>query len=101
SGKTVVAALGLLATVDNGFQGVLMAPTEILAEQHFRTLCRLLGAPATDGPVAGVQPTYMARPIHIGLLHGGLPARAKAASRAALAQGEIDIAVGTQALIQD
>jgi ATP-dependent DNA helicase RecG len=101
SGKTVVAALSLLATVDNGFQGVLMAPTEILAEQHYRTLCRLVVATANDEAITQVQPAYMPRPLRIGLLHGGLSARLKTASRAALAKGEIDIAVGTQALIQD
>jgi len=101
SGKTVVAVLSLLATVDNGFQGVLMAPTEILAEQHYRTLRRLVGATESEETITEVQPAYMARPLRLGLLHGGLTARQKTASRGAISRGEIDIAVGTQALIQD
>src|SRR5262249_31617997 len=49
SGTTVVATMALLAAVANGYQGSLMAPTEILAEQHFRTVCTLLGGESIDG----------------------------------------------------
>jgi ATP-dependent DNA helicase RecG len=102
SGKTVVAALALLAAVSHGMQGVLMAPTEILAEQHYQTLCRLFGAsPDLTGPTYRADPEYLGRPLRIGLLHGGMNARAKAAAQQALAGGEIEIAVGTQALIQE
>ena len=100
SGKTVVAAAALLACVAGGRQGALMAPTEILAEQHFRTLCRLFGSEAGEAAIQECRPPYLDRPLRIGLLRGGLGARAKAASQRAMAAGEIDIAVGTQALIQ-
>ncbi len=85
SGKTAVAALALLNTVANGFQGVLMAPTEILAEQHFATLCRLLGE---GGP-------------RVALLTGTIKGKERSRIYAEAASGEIDILVGTQALIQD
>lgn len=108
SGKTVVAALGLLAAVENGLQGVLMAPTEILAEQHFHTLRRIFGGGTAsaelqeaDGALVELAPPYLDRPLRLGLLHGGLSARTKAASQDALARGALDVAVGTQALIQE
>ncbi|MFN8556023.1 MAG: ATP-dependent DNA helicase RecG [Dehalococcoidia bacterium] len=100
SGKTAVAAAALLVAVANGHQAALMAPTEILAEQHFQTLCRLFGGAAVDGPVAVCTPPYLDRPLRIGLLRGGLGARAKAQAQKAFAAGEVDIAVGTHALIQ-
>jgi ATP-dependent DNA helicase RecG len=90
SGKTVVAAAGLLAAVHNGYQAVLMAPTEILAEQHFRTLSWLLGGSGLLG-----------RPIKSAHLTGGQKASQKADVRNAIAAGEIDVAVGTHALIQE
>jgi ATP-dependent DNA helicase RecG len=65
SGKTVVAAAGLVAAAANGAQGVMMAPTEILAEQHFRTLCALFGAPDAEGPLAQATPSYLDRPLRI------------------------------------
>jgi ATP-dependent DNA helicase RecG len=105
SGKTVVAAAALLAAVANGQQSSLMAPTEILAEQHFRTLRLLLG---TDGAVddgAAVFETELAwlelgRPLRVALLRGGLKAATKRAALSGIASGAVDIAVGTQALIQ-
>ena len=60
SGKTVIAAAALLAAIENGRQGVMMAPTEILAEQHFSTLKQLLGADAGDAPVARASVRYPA-----------------------------------------
>jgi len=113
SGKTVVAAAALLAAAWSGWQGAIMAPTEILAEQHFRTLCRLFGAggegPAGDGPWFGLSgpgyavacPPYLDRPLRIGLLVGGLRPGEKAQVQEAIARGEVDIAVGTHALIQE
>src|SRR5579885_3131589 len=69
SGKTVVAAAALLAAVANGFQAVIMAPTEILAEQHFRTLCRLFGAESANGDaLAEAHPAWLGRPLRLGLL---------------------------------
>jgi ATP-dependent DNA helicase RecG len=90
SGKTAVAAAALVLAAANGYQGALMAPTEILAEQHFRTLTRLLEGVSVDG-----------RPLRVELLTGSLKAGSKRAAAAALAAGEVDVAVGTQALIQE
>ena len=102
SGKTVVAAIALLAAVDTGRQGVLMAPTEILAEQHYQTLCRLFGDDANEiEPVRGITLPFLSRPLKVALLYGGLRAKAKVGVQQALAAGEIDIVVGTQALIQE
>jgi ATP-dependent DNA helicase RecG len=85
SGKTIIAAIGCLAAVDAGAQAAVMAPTEILAEQHYRKFSAWL-APL------GVQ---------IAWLHGGLPAAERRAARKAIAAGEASIAIGTQALFQE
>ncbi len=85
SGKTIIAAIGCLAAVDAGAQAAVMAPTEILAEQHYRKFRAWLGP-------LGVQ---------IAWLHGGLPAPARKAARKAIAAGEASIAIGTQALFQE
>lgn len=86
SGKTVVAAIVLYTTVQAGYQGALMAPTEILAEQHMRSLKHLF------------QPHGN---VEIGLLTGSLSARERKELLAALQMGMVDIIVGTHALIQD
>jgi ATP-dependent DNA helicase RecG len=85
TGKTVVALFAMLLAVENDFQAVLMAPTELLAEQHLATLTRLLE------PLA-IRPE---------LLLGRLTAAEKASVRARLASGEIRLAVGTHALMQE
>ena len=87
SGKTVVAAAAMLAAVANGTQAALMAPTEILAEQHFKTLSAIL--------------EKQARPPRLARLIGSMKDREKEQVRAQIAAGEIDIAVGTHALIQE
>jgi ATP-dependent DNA helicase RecG len=84
SGKTVVALFAMLVAVENGFQAALMAPTELLAEQHAATLTRLL-APL------GMMPE---------LLLGRLGAAEKASVRARLETGSARLVVGTHALIQ-
>jgi ATP-dependent DNA helicase RecG len=89
SGKTVVAFLAAVAVAESGHQTALMAPTELLAEQHARTLQRLVDQ---TGPAAGVR---------LRLLTSSL-ARAEAeAARRELGSGEVDLAVGTHALIQE
>ncbi len=85
SGKTVVAAAALLACAAHGQQGALLAPTEILAEQHYRGVSALL---APFG-------------LHVVLLTGSQKAKERAAAREMLANGQAAIAVGTHALIQD
>jgi ATP-dependent DNA helicase RecG len=85
SGKTIVALLVMLLAVDNGFQACLMAPTEILAQQHFATITDLL----KDMPV-GVQ-----------LLTGSSPASERKHILRSLAEGSLSIIVGTHALIEE
>jgi ATP-dependent DNA helicase RecG len=106
SGKTVVALAMLLTAVASGYQGVLMAPTEVLAEQHFLSIRRLMGS--LDQPARSAQDenwfsVYLddhEAPITIGLLTGST----RAASRRDLAKrvtdGTLDILVGTHAVIQ-
>jgi len=84
SGKTIVAAVACLAAADAGWQAAVMAPTELLSEQHFRKFSEWLG------PLG----------VAIAWLHGGLGARAKRKALAALASGQAAIAVGTHALFQ-
>lgn len=85
SGKTVVAILTLLAAVENGYQGALMAPTEILAEQHYRKFIEWLT------PLG----------LKAGLFVGKSGAKERRELRQSLLNGQIHIAVGTHALIQD
>jgi ATP-dependent DNA helicase RecG len=100
SGKTVIAAAALAAAAENGRQGVMMAPTEILAEQHFRTLKTLFGAVGGDGPLAIAHPEFLGRPLRIALLTGSARSKERREVYGALECGEIDIACGTHALIQ-
>jgi ATP-dependent DNA helicase RecG len=100
SGKTVIAAAALIAAADNGRQGVMMAPTELLAEQHFRTLKQLFGADESDGVVAEARPPFLSHPLRIALLTGSLKAKEKRELYELVESGEIDIACGTHALIQ-
>ncbi|MEE3326651.1 MAG: ATP-dependent DNA helicase RecG [Myxococcota bacterium] len=88
SGKTVVAWLAALAASSSGFQVALMAPTELLAEQHMRTLSSLARGGAESGA------------IRVGLLTASLAAAESEAMRAQVAAGEVDLIVGTHALLQ-
>jgi ATP-dependent DNA helicase RecG len=100
SGKTVVAAAGLVAAAANSHQAAIMAPTEILAEQHFRTLRDLFAAAEADGAIAEAAPAYLGRPLRIALLTGSVRAAQRHAVYDRLASGAIDVAIGTHALIQ-
>jgi len=85
SGKTVVALFAMLRAVENGYQAALMAPTEILAEQHARTLTKLL-----EG-----------LPVFVTLLTGRMGAKKRREAGYRIASGGAGIAVGTHALIQE
>jgi len=85
SGKTVVALFAMLLAAESGYQAALMAPTEILAEQHARTLRKLLGD----------------IPVRVALLTGGLSAAERREALAAIASGDAALVVGTHALIQE
>lgn len=87
SGKTILAFLSLLMCVANGYQGALMAPTEVLAHQHYENLCLL-------------REQYHL-PIHPVLLTGSVTAAARRDIYGKIESGEADIVIGTHALIQD
>ncbi len=85
SGKTLVALMTMLLAVDNGFQACLMAPTEILARQHFATITRM-----TEGV-----------PVRVAILTGSSKAKERRTALEGIAAGEVDILIGTHALIED
>ena len=85
SGKTIVAALAALQAIESGYQVAFMAPTEILAEQHYRKLAAWL-----EG-----------LPVNVAWLSGSLPAKAKKKALAAIESGAAQFAIGTHALFQD
>nr|WP_188962742.1 ATP-dependent DNA helicase RecG [Deinococcus aquiradiocola] len=85
SGKTAVAACALFLAWRDAYQGALMAPTEILARQHYASLTGYLGPHG----------------VRVGLLIGALGQKAKAEVQRQIADGELDVVVGTQALIQE
>ena len=95
SGKTIVALLTALLAVDNGFQACIMAPTEILANQHYETIQQLLNH--------STQPlNHSTHPIpKIALLTGSTTAKQRQPIHEQLRSGEINILIGTHALIED
>jgi ATP-dependent DNA helicase RecG len=85
SGKTLVALLAMLLAKDNGFQACMMAPTEILAEQHYSTLCRMLKG----------------LPVSVELLTGSTRQKERTPLLANLLSGQTDILVSTHAVLED
>lgn len=85
SGKTLVALLAMLIAIDNGFQAALMAPTEILANQHFETIRNFLGDLG----------------VNVALLTGSTRTKARQELHEKLQSGELHILIGTHALIED
>ena len=85
SGKTMVALMTMLIALDNGFQACIMAPTEILAEQHFATFQKMLGT----------------MPVRVELLTGMVKGKRRKAVMEGLQTGEVQILVGTHAVIED
>lgn len=85
SGKTIVAAISIFNAVKNGYQAVMMAPTGILAEQHFNEFTRLFGKYG----------------MSVELLSGSLTAKQKKTAKEKIENGEVDIVVGTHALLED
>ncbi len=85
SGKTMVALMTMLLAVDNGFQACMMAPTEILARQHFSTFSRML-----EG-----------LPVRVAILTGSSKSRERREALEGIASGETEILIGTHALIED
>ena len=85
SGKTLVALMSMLIALDNGYQACIMAPTEILAEQHYATICEFLGD----------------MDVHVELLTGMVKGKRRKTVLQDLASGEVNILVGTHAVIED
>lgn len=85
SGKTLVALISMLLAVDNGYQACIMAPTEILARQHFASFQRLLKEV----------------PVRVAILTGASKAKERRTALEGIASGEVDILVGTHALIEE
>lgn len=103
SGKTAVAVAALLMTVANGCQGAFMAPTEILAEQHFTNICNLLsrtGKRELEEEYLNSYSGIGSQPITIALLIGDIKVSKKQELHQRILDGDIDIAIGTHALIQ-
>ena len=97
SGKTVVAVSALLVAVEGGHQGALMAPTEVLAEQHHLGIRMLL-----DGlTIKGDDNLFGERPVRVELLTNRTTQAERTKLMTAMKAGEVDIVVGTHALIQD
>jgi ATP-dependent DNA helicase RecG len=92
SGKTIVALQAALVAIENGYQAAMMAPTEILATQHYLSARRLFAdkiSPRT------------AKPYRVTLLTGSLDERSKREARARIFRGEADLAIGTHALVEE
>jgi ATP-dependent DNA helicase RecG len=85
SGKTIVALLSMLIAIDNGFQACLMAPTEILAQQHYASITEAMGE----------------LPIKVAFLSGSVKGKKRTIILDELAEGTINIVIGTHALIED
>jgi len=85
SGKTLVALMSMLLAVDNGYQACMMAPTEILARQHFATVTKMLGG----------------LPVKVAVLTGASKSRERREALEGIASGEVNILIGTHALIEE
>ena len=104
SGKTLVALAAVLAAMSSGHQSALMAPTEVLAEQHFSTISRLLSGleqPLQQNNVLSVYLPDRRRPFTVGLLTGSVRAPARREVLRMASEGHLDLLTGTHALIQD
>jgi ATP-dependent DNA helicase RecG len=96
SGKTIVSVLAMLQMVDAGYQCALLAPTEVLAAQHARSVRDVLGPLAMAGQLGGVE-----NATRVALLTGSMSAPQKKQVREEVASGEAGIVIGTHALLQD
>jgi ATP-dependent DNA helicase RecG len=96
SGKTLVALRAMLRVVDSGGQAALLAPTEVLAQQHHRSITAMLGDLAAGGMLGGA-----ADATTVALLTGSMPRAARAEAMLHAASGEAGIVIGTHALLQE
>ena len=96
SGKTIVSVLAMLQMIDGGYQCALLAPTEVLAAQHARSIRDVLGPFAMAGQLGGAEGA-----TRVALLTGSMSAQQKKQVRDEVANGEAGIVIGTHALLQD
>ena len=96
SGKTIVSVLAMLQMIDGGYQCALLAPTEVLAAQHARSIRDMLGPFAMAGQLGGAEGA-----TRVALLTGSMSAQQKKQVRDEVANGEAGIVIGTHALLQD
>ena len=96
SGKTVIALRAMLSVIESGGQAALLAPTEVLASQHFKTIEKLLGDLAQAGTLQG-----SGEGTQLALLTGSLNANQKREALGKIANGEAGIVIGTHALISE
>lgn len=101
SGKTIVALLAMLVAVSNNLQAVMMAPTEVLAEQHYRALTAILQEMANRLRQQDTAIPDWISQTSVGLLTGSMGQGEKEQARQRIATGEVDLVVGTHALIQE
>ncbi|MGK2879656.1 MAG: ATP-dependent DNA helicase RecG [Mycobacterium sp.] len=97
SGKTIIALLAMTQMIDAGYQCALLAPTEVLAVQHLRSIETILGPLGMGGQLGAFDGSA----TRVTLLTGSMTAGQKRAARAAIASGEAGIVIGTHALLQD
>jgi ATP-dependent DNA helicase RecG len=97
SGKTIVALRAMLQVVDAGGQAALLAPTEVLAAQHFDSIRRTLGPLSRDGLLGGLGPDS----VQVTLLTGSMPTAARKQAMLDAAAGTAGIVIGTHALLSD
>ena len=103
SGKTVVAVAALLAVAAMGLQGTIMVPTEVLAEQHFKTVCQLMSRlhnPSQEKNLVTASLDSDSKPISVGLVTGSTRKSLRANLQQRAADGDLDIIIGTHTLIQ-
>ena len=96
SGKTLVALRAMLRTVDSGGQAALLAPTEVLAQQHHRSITAMLGELAAGGMLGGAD-----EGTTVALLTGSMPRAQRAEALLRIASGEAGIVIGTHALLEE
>lgn len=104
SGKTVVALASLLAVARSGHQGSIMVPTEVLAEQHFHTVCNLmdnLAQPVQEGNLFTAYLDSYQQPISVALVTGSTKKSLKRELQQRASEGSLDIIIGTHTLIQE
>ena len=112
SGKTVVALRAMLQVADSGGQSAMLAPTEVLAEQHFRSILDILGDLADTEGIPGYETTLFhpqnqkeskkpAHRVRVRLLSASMPSAHKRAVLAEIADGTADVVIGTHALLSD